>query len=58
VIARSYLSPSGSVALPDFSTAGAIRVHLNLLARASREGISNRRYAVLFAAGVIERLRQ
>ncbi len=32
--------------------------HLNLLARASREGISRRRYAVLFAAvSVTERLR-
>jgi uncharacterized membrane protein YccC len=57
-IGRSYLSPSGSVALPDFSTAGAMGAHLNLLARASREGISSRRYAVLFAAvSVTERLR-
>lgn len=58
LIGRGYLSPSGSVALPNLSSVGAIRTHLALLARAEREGIDPRRYAVLFSAvSSIERLR-
>jgi hypothetical protein len=58
LIGRDYLSPSGSIALPQPSTIGAMGNHLTLLARSEREGISRGRYAVLLSAvSSTERLR-
>ncbi len=57
-IGGAFLAPSGAAALPNPSTVGAMGTHLSLLARAGREGISARRYAMLLGlVSATERLR-
>lgn len=60
VIGRAYVrsAPRGDPGLPRPMLAGAMSAHLDLLARAEREGLSPRRRALLLeAVGVTERLR-